>query len=167
MAHTSHQSAPQQTSLSNELSQLISDPRMQNAICSVRLANGTLVELNPQRQQCDVCKNFLADKASLKAHKHHCHSICRQHKLFEPVSFALCLDPRTTERRDLKTPQELSQKAFDHATDPVYSHACYFVEGCIHTGRIPTTWRSWNTWATSKGRASCKDLNGRRRNWRE
>jgi hypothetical protein len=140
MAYANYPSAPQQTSLSNELSQLISDPRMQNAISSVRLANGSLVQLNPQRQQCDTCKNFLADKASLEAHKLSCHSICRQHKLFEPVPLALCIIPRTHATQELKSPQIICQKALDHATDPAYDHTCCFVEGCIHPERIPSGW---------------------------
>jgi len=142
MAHANYPSAPQQTSLSNELSQLISDPRMQNAISSVRLANGTLVELNPQRQQCDSCKSFLADKASLEAHKLSCHNTCRQHKLFEPVSLERCVDLRTHDTLELKSLQEIAQRALDHATDPAYDHTCCFVEGCIHPEKIPSGWNN-------------------------
>jgi len=141
MSYTTYQGLPPQPSLGDELSKLISDPRTQNAISSVRLADGTLVALNPQRQQCDTCKSFLADKKSLDAHKQRCHSTCRQHNLFETVS--LMPDTRyLSSPPQIKIPRDIAQKALDHAIDPAYTHACCFVKDCNFPERVPSGWNN-------------------------
>jgi hypothetical protein len=132
MEHANYQGFPPQTSLAHELINLMSDPRTQNAIASVKLAGGHLVELNSQRQQCDVCKNFLANQKSHDDHKIRCHAICKQHKLFEPVPLTQILF--------FKDPGVIARKALDHATDPTYVHTCCFVEGCSYPERIPSGW---------------------------
>jgi len=132
MASINPRSAPPQTSLADELSKLISDSRTQNAISSVRLADGTVVVLNPQRQQCDICKHFLDGGQSPSANKRSCHIICRQHKLFEPVSL--------NSYSSIKDQTEIARKALDHATDPAYSHHCCFVKDCKFPERIPSGW---------------------------
>jgi hypothetical protein len=139
MDHTNYQGFPPSTSLAHELINLMSDPRTQNAIASVKLAGGHLVELNPQRRQCDVCKNFLANQKSHDDHKECCYATCKQHKLFEPV-------PLTQRWMSYhipvgsKDPSVTARKVLDHAADPSYVHTCCFVEGCNYPERIPSGW---------------------------
>lgn len=86
MAFANPQFAPPPTSLVDELSKLISDPRTKVAITSITLRDGTIVELNPNRQQCRVCKNFIAVEPLPYGHKDRCHRTCKQHTLFDAVS---------------------------------------------------------------------------------
>lgn len=137
MASANPRTAPPPMSLVDELSKLISDPRTKDAIIPIKLRDGTIVELKPERQQCGECKIFLADEKALSAHRLCCHSTCKQHKLFDTVSWEF-----TVNGSPIKTPWKVAQKALDHATDPTYIHACCFVEGCSYPERIPSGWQN-------------------------
>lgn len=143
MDHTNYQGSPPSTSLAHELINLMSDPRTQNAIASVKIAGGHLVELNPQRQQCDVCKNFLANQKSHDDHKERCHATCKQHKLFDSVPLIESYAPYGIHSGVFhKEFGVIARKALDHATDPTYVHTSCFVDGCSYPERIPSGWQN-------------------------
>jgi hypothetical protein len=130
MAHINYQGFPPHASLADEPSKLISDPRIQNAILSVRLADGILVQVKPQRQQCDKCKSFSVEDKLLAEHKAICHIICKLHKLAEIV-------PLGRDWRD-----EAKRKALDNAVDPTYTHTCCFVVWYNSAERVPSGWNN-------------------------
>ncbi|KAM0715741.1 hypothetical protein Q7P37_008255 [Cladosporium fusiforme] len=132
MAYPNNQGFPLQTSLADELSKLISDSSTQNVISSVKLADGTVVQLNPQRRQCDICKTFLADDKSLRVHEAGCYSICQVHKSFGRVQ----PDGITMNGRA----KDIERLTLDHVHNPTYDHSCYFVSGCRSRYRVASGW---------------------------
>jgi uncharacterized C2H2 Zn-finger protein len=127
MAQTTCHNCPPQPSLADQLSQLISDPRAQNAITSITLRDGTSIQLNPERLKCPTCDALLANKKSLDAHRDACYMICEVHKLIGTK------DPK-------KTANGIPSRQLAHATNPTYSHSCCFVSSCRSRYRVANGW---------------------------
>lgn len=123
MAYTNYQGLPPQTSLADELSKLISDPRTQNAISSITLRDGTTVQLNPERHQCPTCKTLFADKKSHGDDHKHCFVVCAVHEQYATGGWYSGAEP-----------------ALNHATNPAFSHTCCFVSRCNSRYRIANGW---------------------------
>jgi hypothetical protein len=117
MAQANRHNCPTQPSLADQLSQLLSDPKAQNAITSITLRDGTSIQLNPERQQCPTCDAMLADSESLDAHRAACYVICEVHKV--------------TGTKDPKMPANgIPSRVLAHVTNPTYSHSCCLVSSC-------------------------------------